>query len=129
MGDDDELHDIRHLLSEDSWIWRVKELYIDIDIYQVPKSENTRTWQNLLQLLHQWKRVSEGEVIFCFSSFQSAMSNPPDSIPRLRGFCHIIEQAGFDSASVWIPKHTGHQDVCRFDELISICCETSPLQI
>ena len=125
--ENDVLSDIHHLLSKDSWIWRVKELYIDT--CQVPKSENIRTWQNLLQLLHQWKTVSKGEVIFCFTSFQSGYWNPPDSIRRLQGFCHIIKQAGFDSASVCIPKHTGRRVPCRIDELISICCETPPLQI
>jgi len=61
-------------------------------------------WQNVLQLPNQWKRVSKGEVIFCFGMFQSGLSNLP-----LQGFCRIVEQAGFESASVWIPKHTGRR--------------------
>ena len=124
--DDEVLSDICCLLSKDSWIWHVKRLYIDTG--QPPKSDDT-TWQNVLQLLHQWKRVSKGKVRFCFSSFQSRLWNPPDSIPRLQGFCRIIEQAGFEPASIWIPKHIGCRGVSEFNELISICDEASPLHI
>ena len=116
--DDEGLSDIHHLLSKDSWIWRVKRLYIDTD--QPPKSDDTSAWQNVLQLLHQWKRVSKGEVIFCLSSFMSREWNLPDSILRFRGFCRIIEQAGFEYASIWIPKHIGRRGVSGFNELVSI---------
>ena len=119
------LRNMHHLLTKDSWIWRVKRLYIDT----FRPVNDARTWSSILQLLYQWKRVSKGEIIFSFSAFNRCRDQA-NAMLNLGGFCRVIQQAGFASASVWIPKSPSHVSIVRgIDDMVSICSETSPLHL
>lgn len=95
------LSNLRHLVREDSWIWRVKK--ICVDTYFLPPQDIKARFQDVLHLLYRFQERSKCEITFSFGGH--SISDDNDKImSRLREFYRLYKEAGLDPSQIWVPK-------------------------
>jgi hypothetical protein len=92
------LGDLCNLLGKDSWIWRVKMVYVDT---WWPPRDVTRAFRDVLPLLHRLQEHSKCEITYSFSAFNRSEAK---QMSRLRDFYGAYEESGLDPSRIWVPK-------------------------